>query len=555
MDHLERGHEVDHLGRAPADHRGRPPRPAARRPAAPPPAAGTAPRPGTAPRRVGAGGPPRATPPRRQPATARASSSAVVGDRDAHLPGPASGRAASGGTASRAAAVSSPPRSGCDTVGDVEHRVRRCATTVDRCERLTSGPRRSARRRGNWSGTAAGRRARAPASRRSTGAGRRRPSPGGRPGPGTGHRTGPQQHQLGDGWCPGTRRAAPPRNRARSPAPTSGTLAAPAGPRAPPGRRSPAPPARACGSVNASHQVQQQRRAAAAGRPRRGTGAVTGAPGPARQARRSAAIQPVDVPPDLVRVTRCSASSPARASTALGDRGRRQVDAAGRRPSARPRRAPAARRRPRRAAGRDGSSRAAARARRRARGVGVVGGDRRCDERSAVGRGTPPSAGRSARSRRRTRSASSPAALRVKVRPSTCPARPARSRPASTTRAAIVSVLPEPAPATTSSGASGASITAACSGVGRRQPEQLGPLSAAPIPAHAPTTRPSGRSGQLPVSPGTPGTGRSRIAATADRLTTVGDLVRPARAPTAARGRRGGPAGRAASTTSFGVPT
>jgi hypothetical protein len=35
-----------------------------------------------------------------------------------------------------------------------------------------------------------------------------------------------------------------------------------------------------------------------------------------------------------------------------------------------------------------------------------------------------------------------------------------------TSRAAIVSLLPEPAPAMTASGPSGAAITAACSGVG-----------------------------------------------------------------------------------------
>ena len=37
-----------------------------------------------------------------------------------------------------------------------------------------------------------------------------------------------------------------------------------------------------------------------------------------------------------------------------------------------------------------------------------------------------------------------------------------------TTRAAIVSVLPDPAPATTSAGSSGASMTATCSSVGYR---------------------------------------------------------------------------------------
>src|SRR3954470_14841496 len=66
----------------------------------------------------------------------------------------------------------------------------------------------------------------------------------------------------------------------------------------------------------------------------------------------------------------------------------------------------------------------------------------------------------------RMRTSSSPAALRVKVSPSTwlgctCPFASSQS-----TRSAIVSVLPLPAPATTRAGASGASITAACCGVG-----------------------------------------------------------------------------------------
>ena len=71
-----------------------------------------------------------------------------------------------------------------------------------------------------------------------------------------------------------------------------------------------------------------------------------------------------------------------------------------------------------------------------------------------------------AASRRPIRSDSSPAALRVKVRPSTSSgwARPLAM--SHTTRAAMVSVLPEPAPATTSRGRSGAWMTPCCSGVG-----------------------------------------------------------------------------------------
>ncbi len=72
----------------------------------------------------------------------------------------------------------------------------------------------------------------------------------------------------------------------------------------------------------------------------------------------------------------------------------------------------------------------------------------------------------SRRSRRRTRSASSPAALRVKVSPSTWSGRVWPLATSQITRAAIVSVLPDPAPATTSTGPGGASMTATCSGVG-----------------------------------------------------------------------------------------
>ena len=68
------------------------------------------------------------------------------------------------------------------------------------------------------------------------------------------------------------------------------------------------------------------------------------------------------------------------------------------------------------------------------------------------------------------RSASSPAALRVNVSPSTSSRRTMPFATSQTTRAAIVSVLPLPAPATTSAGASGASMTAVCSSVGGNWP-------------------------------------------------------------------------------------
>ncbi len=70
----------------------------------------------------------------------------------------------------------------------------------------------------------------------------------------------------------------------------------------------------------------------------------------------------------------------------------------------------------------------------------------------------------------RTRSASSADAFRVKVRPSTRSGRTSPPATSQTSRAAIVSLLPEPAPAMTASGASGALITAACSAVGSARP-------------------------------------------------------------------------------------
>ena len=73
----------------------------------------------------------------------------------------------------------------------------------------------------------------------------------------------------------------------------------------------------------------------------------------------------------------------------------------------------------------------------------------------------------SAPSRSRTRSLSSLAALRVKVRPRIASGSTIRLATSHDTRAAIVSVLPDPAPATTTSGRSvGAATTRACSGDG-----------------------------------------------------------------------------------------
>ena len=68
------------------------------------------------------------------------------------------------------------------------------------------------------------------------------------------------------------------------------------------------------------------------------------------------------------------------------------------------------------------------------------------------------------------RSASSPAALRVNVRPSTDSGGTSPLTTSQTTREAIVSVLPDPAPATTSTDESGCSMTRTCSGVGRGSP-------------------------------------------------------------------------------------
>src|SRR5215469_7132322 len=82
----------------------------------------------------------------------------------------------------------------------------------------------------------------------------------------------------------------------------------------------------------------------------------------------------------------------------------------------------------------------------------------------------PRPARRSASSRPQTRSASSAAAFLVNVSPSTRSGRTIPFATSHTSRAAMVSLLPEPAPAITAIGPSGAPITAACSGVGSAAP-------------------------------------------------------------------------------------
>jgi hypothetical protein len=75
---------------------------------------------------------------------------------------------------------------------------------------------------------------------------------------------------------------------------------------------------------------------------------------------------------------------------------------------------------------------------------------------------------------------SSPAALRVKVRPNTSLTCTWPFAISQITRLAIVAVLPLPAPAMTSEGMRGASITARCSSVGRGMPSASA-RSSAPI--------------------------------------------------------------------------
>ena len=66
----------------------------------------------------------------------------------------------------------------------------------------------------------------------------------------------------------------------------------------------------------------------------------------------------------------------------------------------------------------------------------------------------------------RMRVASSPAAFRVKVTPSTSSGRTQPLATSHTTRSAMVAVLPEPAPAMTSRGESGEEMICDCSAVG-----------------------------------------------------------------------------------------
>ncbi len=81
-----------------------------------------------------------------------------------------------------------------------------------------------------------------------------------------------------------------------------------------------------------------------------------------------------------------------------------------------------------------------------------------------------PGISRPERSRASTRplirSASSPAAFRVNVTPRTSSGRTSPLATSQTTRSAMVAVLPEPAPASTRRGVSGAVTTSACSCVG-----------------------------------------------------------------------------------------
>ena len=76
------------------------------------------------------------------------------------------------------------------------------------------------------------------------------------------------------------------------------------------------------------------------------------------------------------------------------------------------------------------------------------------------------------------RSASSPAALRVKVRPRISSARTRPFATSQSTRIDMVSVLPLPAPATTSAGDAADSTTRAWSGVGGNRSSALAITSA-----------------------------------------------------------------------------
>ena len=128
---------------------------------------------------------------------------------------------------------------------------------------------------------------------------------------------------------------------------------------------------------------------------------------------------------------------------------------------------------------------------------------------------TPESATTPARSSAvRTRVDSSAAALRVKVRPSTCSGRTAPVPTSQTTRAAITVVLPDPAPAMITPGSSGAVMasswaaekgTPRASMAGRRGGAGTGRRDGsgrrgepALETGHDTTCRPAGWAGQLP---------------------------------------------------------
>ena len=81
---------------------------------------------------------------------------------------------------------------------------------------------------------------------------------------------------------------------------------------------------------------------------------------------------------------------------------------------------------------------------------------------SSTGRSSRAGSSPACRRLARTRVASSAVALVVKVSPSTSPGATRPVATSQTTRAAITVVLPEPAPATTTAGSSGAVIAANC---------------------------------------------------------------------------------------------
>ena len=76
------------------------------------------------------------------------------------------------------------------------------------------------------------------------------------------------------------------------------------------------------------------------------------------------------------------------------------------------------------------------------------------------------------------RAASSPAAFLVKVSPRIPSTLTCRLASSHTTREAMVSVFPLPAPATTSTGAMGASMTSTCCVVGCGRPSRPASISA-----------------------------------------------------------------------------